>query len=286
MSASSASGTQAEKGDKMKKHQSFLVFLLAFAALTLPRGEAMAQWDWDWGDLPPGFIDGGSTNLVYTCGEGQGTNTLTQGSTSDTYVSEGDLSCTFTGQVKGTDISCHYEVTWTGDLASCVDTKAGAVVTVKSTCDNPNVSGSLSCPTLSFNGSPVLDLLGISSKSECQRVFGRNANTLFTQATFVGQSCSQVNNNPKGLKLGGLTETTTNLCHSDGGLLVDCIAGSQTNTSNSSLPNLAVTQCTASPNTWNIDCSGNKDKGNGTVCYVNGAPDVFSFDPTKLNAAT
>src|SRR5690348_14806962 len=119
--------------------KSFLAFILAFAALTLARGEAMAQWDWDWGDLPPGFIDGGSTNLVYTCGEGQGTNTLTQGSTSDTYVSEGDLSCTFTGQVKGTDISCHYEVTWTGDLASCVDTKAGAVVTVKSTCDNPNV---------------------------------------------------------------------------------------------------------------------------------------------------
>ena len=35
--------------------KSFLVFLLAFAALTLGRSnEAMAQWDWDWGDLPPG----------------------------------------------------------------------------------------------------------------------------------------------------------------------------------------------------------------------------------------
>ena len=59
--------------------KSFLVFLLAFAALTLGRGnEAMAQWGWDWGIFPPGFIDGGSTNLVYVCSQGStpGTNTL------------------------------------------------------------------------------------------------------------------------------------------------------------------------------------------------------------------
>ena len=57
----------------MKKHQSFLVFLLAFAALTLARGQAIAQWDWDW-EISPGSIDGGSTNLVYVCSQGQGNN--------------------------------------------------------------------------------------------------------------------------------------------------------------------------------------------------------------------
>src|SRR5689334_22843001 len=153
--------------------KSFLAFILAFAALTLGRGQAMAQWDWDWGDLPPGFIDGGSTNLVYVCGQGQGTNTLTQGATSDTFVSDGTLLCNFgvdrfgvhRGIVQATDVQCSYTVQWTGDLVSCVDTKAGAVVTVQSTCDNPNVSGSLVC---SINGATVTDLLGISSKNECQ----------------------------------------------------------------------------------------------------------------------
>ena len=51
--------------------KSFLVFVLAFAALTLGRSqEAMGQWEWDWGDPPPGFIDGGSPVLVYECNQG------------------------------------------------------------------------------------------------------------------------------------------------------------------------------------------------------------------------
>jgi len=293
----------------MKEHQSFLIFLLAFAALTLARGQAMAQWDWDWGDLPPGFIDGGSTNLVYTCTQSQDTNpktnTLTLATSTtpvDVFESDDDVSCNFgvdssgvhRGVVQGTDIQCHYNVTWTGNpnLVNCVDTKAGAVVTVKSTCDNPNVIGSLQCGQQDNNQggtfTAVIDLLGISSKSECQRVFGRNANTLFTQATFTGQKCSQVlNNDPSGLKLGSLSQTTTHLCHSDGGSVVDCITpGGQTNKSNSAISNFAQTQCSASPQTWNVDCSGNKDNGNGTVCYINGASNVFSFDPTQFDATT
>jgi hypothetical protein len=279
--------------------KSFLVFVLAFAALTLGRSpEAMAQWGWDWGDLPPGFIDGGSTNLVYICSQGQGTNTntLTLGATSDKFESDGAVSCNFgvdrfgvhRGVVQGTDIQCQYHVEWTGDLVSCVNTNAGAVVTVRSTCDNPNVFGSLSCPTLIFNGSPVNDLLGISSKSECEKVFGKNANTLFTQATIAGQLCATLPTNSGGLKLGGLTKTTTNLCHSDGLDTVDCISpGNVTNKSNSEIINLGdVGECSASPQTWNADCSGNKDNGNGTVCFVNGQADSFSFDPTKLDAAT
>jgi hypothetical protein len=283
--------------------KSFLVFVLALAALTLGRSqEAMAQWDWDWGDLPPGSIDGGSTNLVYVCSQGQGNNFLTpqesvQGATSDTFESTGTLSCTFgvdssgvhRGVVQGTDPLCQYDVTWTGDLVSCANTSAGAVVTVKSTCDNPNVSGYLSCPHLTFNGNPVLDLLGISSKSECQRVFGRNANTLFAQATVVGQTCAAVLAHPTtaGLNFGGLTKTTTDLCHSDGGSFVDCITPSNVeNESTSELPNLVQTQCVASPQTWNVDCANNKDNGNGRVCYVNGQAGFASFDPTKLNAAT
>jgi len=101
--------------------------------------------------------------------------------------------------------------------------------------------------------------------------------------------CSQVTNisSNEGLVLGGLTNTTTNLCHSDGGSFVDCITpGNATNKSNSDIPNLGPTACDASPNTLNIDCSGNKDNGNVTVCYLNEQPDFFSFDPTKLDAAT
>lgn len=267
--------------------KSFLVFVLAFAALTFGRGQAIAQWDWDWGDLPPGSIDGGSTSFVYHCTQGQGTNKLTLGDP-DIFESSGSVFCNFTGQVPGSNIACSYDLTFTGDLVSCVDTSAGAVVTVKSTCDNVNgVSGQLQCsPTETFPG--VTDYLGISSKSECQRLYGRNANTLFTQATYAGQLCNQlVTTTTGGLRLGGLTKTTTQVCHSDGGLVVDCItSGGNTNESNSVIPNLGVTACTASPQTWNVDCSGNKDKGNGTVCFVNGAPDAFSFDPTKLDAAT
>ena len=283
----------------MKKHQSFLVFLLAFSALTLARGQAMAQWDWDWGDLPPGFIDGGSTAFVYHCTQGQGTNQLTLGATAtdpDIFASSGSVSCNFTGQVPGNNIACTYDLTFTGDLVNCVNTSAGAVVTLQSTCDNVNgVSGSLSCQTQSNHLNPpgtfpgVTDLLGISSKSECQRLFGRNANTLFTQATYVGQTCNQVlaSTTTAGLKFGGLTKTTTNLCHSDGGSFVDCITpGGGTNKSTAEIPNLAQTACVASPQTWNVDCSGNKDNGNGRVCYVNGQAGFASFDPTKLDAAT
>jgi hypothetical protein len=267
----------------------FLILVLAFAALTLGRSqEAMGQWEWDWGGPAPGSIDGGSTVLVYTCDEGgQGTNTLTLGDP-DTFVSDGKVLCDFTGQVKGTGIQCDYQVQWTGDLVSCVNTNAGALVTVKSPCDNPNVSGSLSCPTLTFNNAPVVDFLGISSTSECQRLFGRNANTLFSQITYAGQNCADVQTTgTTGLVLGGLTNTTTNLCHSDGGSVVDCITpGNNTNKSNSDIPNLGPTACDASPNTVNIDCSGNKDNGNVSVCYLNQQPDFFSFDPTKLDAET
>ena len=273
----------------MSYRKSFLVFVLAFAALTLrPSQEAMGQWEWDWGGPAPGSIDGGSTVLVYECNRGgEGTNTLTLGDP-DTFVSDGNVLCDFTGQVKGTGIQCDYHVQWTGDLVSCVDTNAGALVTVKSPCDNSNVSGTLHCAAQGAFPE-VNDLLGISSTSECQRLFGRNANTLFTQITYAGQLCSQVANisSNEGLVLGGLGNTTTNLCHSDGGLFVDCITpGNATNKSNSDIPNLGPTACDASPNTLNIDCSGNKDNGNVSVCYLNEQPNFFSFDPTKLDAGT
>src|SRR6266542_1785843 len=278
-----------ERRGVMSYRKSFLVFVLAFVALTLGRSqEAMGQ-EFDWGGPAPGSIDGGSTVLVYQCNRGgEGTNTLTLGDP-DTFVSDGNVLCDFTGQVKGTGVQCHYQVEWTGDLASCVNTNAGAVVTVKSSCDNvTGVSGSLVCPP--ETGTFAIDLLGISSKSECERLFGRNANTLFTQITYAGQTCDTVTaitTTNGGLVLGGLTNTTTNLCHSDGGSFVDCITrGGSTNKSNSDIPNLGETACDASPNTLNIDCSGNKDNGNVTVCYLNQQPDFFSFDPTKLDAGT
>jgi hypothetical protein len=274
----------------MSYRKSLLVFVLAFAALTLGRSqEAMGQWEWFWEGPAPGSIDGGSTVLVYECNRGgDGTSTLTLGDP-DIFVSDGDVLCDFTGQVKGTGIQCHYHVEWQGDLVSCVDTNAGALVTVRSTCDNVNgVSGTLSCsPQGTFPG--ATDLLGISSKSECERLYGRNANTLFTQVTYSGQSCDQVTaiTSNEGLVLGGLTKTTTNLCHSDGGSFVDCVTpGNQRNTSNSEINNLGETACVASPETVNVDCSGNKDQGNLRVCYVNEQPGFFSFDPTKLDAAT
>jgi hypothetical protein len=273
----------------MSYRKSFLVFVLAFAALTLGHShEAMGQWDWDWGGPAPGSIDGGSTVLVYQCNQGgQGTNTLTMGDP-DIFESSGTVLCNFTGQVKGNNILCSYELTFTGDLVSCVNTSAGAVVTVRSTCDNTNVFGELLCPSLQLNGNPVKDLLGISSTSECERTFSRNTNTLFTEATYVGQNCTDVlTNSTTGLVLGGLINTQTNVCHSDGGSVVDCITpGNVKNKSNSDIPNLGQTACDASPNTVNIDCSGNKDNGNVSVCYLNEQPDFFSFDPTKLDALT
>ena len=39
----------------MSYRKSFVVFVLAFAALTLGRSqEAMGQWEWDWGGACPG----------------------------------------------------------------------------------------------------------------------------------------------------------------------------------------------------------------------------------------
>ena len=282
--------------------KSFLVFVLAFAALTLGHSqEAKADCapdDW-WCLLweSPLLIDGGSKNLVYTCDEGQGTNSLILKPTPtlDQFISDGDVSCDFTGKVKGTAVQCHYHVEWAQDeLAKCENINGNAVVTVQSKCDNLNVSGSLSCPTLTLNGSPVVDLLGISSTSECQTLFGTNANTLFSQTTFSNTTCAVLGfATSSGLTLSGLTKTTTNLCHSDGTDTVDCIVGNSTNPnpnnsnkSNSAVPNLGVTACNASPTNWNVDCSGNKDNGDGTFCFLNGIGGVFSFDPSALNLAT
>src|SRR5262249_36854051 len=117
-----------------------------------------------------------------------------------------------------------------------------------------------------------------------------NANTLFSQTTFSNTDCRVLGfNTSSGLTLSGLTRTTTNLCHSDGTDLVDCIPGGNVknaNESKSAIPNLGLTACNASPTTWNVDCSGNKDNGNGTFCFLNGIGGVFSFDPSALNFAT
>jgi len=157
------------------------------------------------------------------------------------------------------------------------------VVTVSAQCDNANVSGSLTCQA---HGT---DHLGISSSSECKRLYG-TGDILFTQVIFGQTDCGSVlsASNTGAFKLEGVTRTTTKVCHSDFQPQVDCITpGNDTNKSNSDLPNLARTACDASPQTWNIDCSGNKDKGNGTVCFVNGGADgLSSFDPTTIDGST
>src|SRR5262245_27802573 len=78
----------------------FLIFVLAFAALTLGRSQearaACAPDDW-WCLLweSPLLLDGGSKELVYTCNEGQGTNSLILKPTPalDQFISDGDVSC-------------------------------------------------------------------------------------------------------------------------------------------------------------------------------------------------
>jgi hypothetical protein len=285
----------------MSYRKLFLVFVLAFAALTLGRSqEARAECapdDW-WCLLweSPLLIDGGSKNLVYTCDEGQGTNSLILNAspTLDRFVSDGTVLCDFTGKVKGTGIQCEYHVEWAKDeLAQCgLNANGDAVVTVQSKCDNLNVHGTLHCPAQG-NFPEVTDLLGISTTTECQTLFGTNANTLFSQATFKGQSCSQVLTDNTSLVLSGLTQATTNLCHSDGTDTVDCIVGNSTtvnpnnsNKSQSAIPNLGVTACNASPTNWNVNCSGNKDNGDGTFCFLNGVGGVFSFFPDSLDFTT
>jgi hypothetical protein len=248
----------------MSYRKSFLVFVLAFAALTLGRSqEAMGQFDWNWGDLPPGSIDGGSEVLVYHCSQGQGTNSLTVGDKLDNFKSDGDVSCDFTGTVKGRGIQCHYNLEWTGDLVKCVNRGTDAVLTVRARCDdlnvddltsspnvnkptsspNVNVSGTLSCPQQptdqrgKFPG--VIAFLGISSIGECKQLFGDRGDILFTAVTFAGQSCDQVLKSANdvgglvsgglsakrvgGFVLGSLTATTTKVCHSDGDEFIDCI---------------------------------------------------------------
>jgi len=112
---------------------------------------------------------------------------------------------------------------------------------------------------------------------------------LFTQIIFGETSCDAVlkASNTGSFKLEGVTQTTTKVCHSDFQSQVDCITPSGTNTSISDLPNLARTACDASPQKWNVDCTGGtgtKDQGNGTVCFVNGGADgLSSFDPTTVD---
>jgi hypothetical protein len=326
----------------MSYRKSFLVCVLAFVALTFgPSQEAMGQdFEWSWGDLPPGFIDGGSEVLVYHCTQGQGTNSLTVGDRldnfksdrSDSFKSDGDVSCDFTGAVKGRGIQCHYNLEWTGDLVQCVNRGTDAVVTVRARCDdlnvnestsspnlnahkptrspNVNVSGTLFCPKLGKDFKE--QILGISSIGECKQLFGNRADILFTSVTFAGQSCDQVlksANDAGGLVsgglgsekvrdfvLGGLTATTTKVCHSDGGEL-ECITPTgDTNRTIADLPNLGETACVAEPKIWNVDCHDSKEKDkdrdkdkdndDGSVCYLNGQAGFFSFDPNDLDART
>jgi hypothetical protein len=325
-------------GEFMSYRKSFLVCVLAFAALTFGRGqEAMGQFEWDWGNLPPGSIDGGSEFLVYHCTQGDGTNSLTVGDRldnfksdrSDSFRSDGDVSCDFTGEVKGRGIQCHYNLEWTGDLVKCVNKGKDAVLTVRARCDdlnvneptsspnlnvhkpNVNVSGALSCPRQptdqrgTFPG--AIAFLGISSIGECKQLFGNRGDILFTSVTFAGQSCEQVLKSANDVgdlvsqgssakkvpdfKLGRLTATTTKVCHSDGGESADCITPTgDTNRAISDLPNLGETACVAEPKIWNVNCRGHKDKDsdddNGSVCYLNGQPGFFSFDPNELDAGT
>ena len=313
MSASSVSGTRAEKkGDEMKKQKvlsssfaklfllraplqerritfyrkSFLVIILTFAALSLGRSrEARGDFvcdDWGCYEVENPYVIPGLSTLHYTCTTGQLTNTVTLGSTptaNDSFVTSGpNISCSFSDSTTET---CSYQLTWTApNLVQCNIVNGNAVVTVRAQCDNANVSGSLVCPA---HGT---DLLGISSISECRRLFGRNSDILFTQIIFGQTSCDAVLNasNTGSFKLEGVTQTTTKVCHSDFQPQLDCITPNGTNTSISDLPNLARTACEASPTKWNVDCSGNKDNGNGTVCFVNaGAGTLSSFDPTTIN---
>jgi hypothetical protein len=268
--------------------KSFLVFVLAFAALTFGRSqEAMGDVicdDWGCYEVDNPFVIQGLSTIHYTCTTGSLTNTVTVGQTStanDTFTSSGPVSCDFTNSTE----TCDYQLTWTGpNLVQCTIQNGNAVVTVSAQCDNANVTGSLVCPV---HGT---DLLGISSVSECRRLYG-TGNILFTQVIFGQTDCATVlsASNTGAFKLEGVTQTTTKVCHSDFQSQVDCIItpGGNTNTSNSDLPNLARTACDASPNTWNVDCiggTGTKDQGNGTACFVNGgAGGLSSFDPATID---
>ena len=151
----------------MSYRKSFLVFVLAFGALTLGRSqEAMGQFDWFWGDLPPGFIDGGSEVLVYPSSQGQGTNSLTIGDRFDNFksdrldnfTSDGDVSCDFTGTLKGRGIQCHYNLEWTGELVRCVNKGKDAVVTVRARCDDLDINEPTSfspCSTSTSQQAPL-----------------------------------------------------------------------------------------------------------------------------------
>jgi hypothetical protein len=283
----------------MSYKKSFLVFVLAFAALTLGRSqEARGQWGWDWGDLPPGFIDGGSP-FKYTCTQGEGTNTLNigGGTVPDTFVSTGDATCTFTGSVTGTK-DCQYNLRWSGvgnhRLVACQQQNGDAVVTVSAQCADiipfgisggiptGSPSGTLVCPGVT----KVTDFLGIPSINACNKQFGSSNDILFFQVTLAGQNCSQVTNSPAGLKLAALTDLKTEYCHSAGEVdnkgnpVFDCAKKS----ASADIHNVVdLGECVANPKTLNTDCRPGKDSGVMHVCYVNGQPNVFSFDPNALN---
>src|SRR5262249_53550885 len=142
---------------------------------------------------------------------------------------------------------------------------------------NVNVSGALSCPPDKREKFPgATAFLGISSIGECKQLFGNRGDILFTAVTFAGQSCDQVLKSANdvgslasaGLSaervrdfvLGGLTATTTKVCHSDEDNSVVCITPTGDNRSIADLPNLGETRCVAEPKIWNVNCHDSKEK--------------------------
>jgi hypothetical protein len=188
-----------------------------------------------------------------------------------------------------------FNLGWSGvgnhRLVACQPQNGDAVVTVSAQCADIipfGISGGI--PTGSPSGTlvcpGVTDFLGIPSINACNKQFGSSNDILFFQVTLAGQNCSQVTNSPTGLELRALTDLKTEYCHSAGEVdnkgnpVFDCAKKS----ASADIHNVVdLGECVATPTTLNTDCRPNKDNGVIKVCYVNGQPNVFSFDPNELD---
>jgi len=163
MSASSVSGTRAEKGDKMKKHQLFLssfaklFSLVACVALgSLVAKQAVAQdFDFGWEPFPPSSWDGGWDASLH-CEAVDGTTTLTRKPPTgpDSVVQEGTVRCTFTDngvtpKFQETAIcSLHVQIDNLSESCSTALPNGPSTLTVTGTCPVatiPNGQGTINC---------------------------------------------------------------------------------------------------------------------------------------------
>lgn len=242
-----------------------------------------------WGFSYPTGSWGGSSTIKYTC-ECAGKNELTEGVSSDTSYT--NANCTCDGPAYG---ACTLDLTWTGALVQCTQAGNDAIVKWTASCDGAgdswDVTGTLTCE----NG--FTDLLGFEDNNPargCRFAYGRNATVLDTEVVIADASCDDPNlygTDIASLTVKSLSETSNNVCHSEGTDEIDCGTRQDPTTGTGDGDNTLATTCRVNPTKVNIDCEsgkGGNDNGGMNVCLLSesGVSGYSSFDATNLDGST